>query len=92
MCSNWNACVACSNSSTSDMENNSDEEFFDAEMEGEWSVPPPSAYRPIVMSVPVSEGDPSDIEEDEDYDEEDNTSGKCCVDSGILGKVWPEGG
>jgi len=69
-----------SNSSTSDVENNSDDEFFDAEMEGEWSVPATQASRPIVMSVPIAEGDPSDVEEEEDYDEEDNASGKGLTD------------
>ena len=68
-----------SNSSTSDAENNSDDEFFDAEMEGEWSVPANQSSRPIVMSVPVAEGDPSDVEEEEDYDEEDNASGKGLI-------------
>ncbi len=68
-------CVS-SNSSTSDMENNSDDEFFDAEMEGEWSTPAPPTSRPKVMSVPVVEGDPPDVEEEEDYDEEDNASGE----------------
>ncbi len=47
-------------------------------MEGEWSsvggggvmLSSPS------VSVPLAEGDPSDVEEDEeDYDEEDDTSG-----------------
>lgn len=65
-----------SNSSTSDLENNSEEEFFDAEMEGEWSVGVPSNVCPTGVSIPVAEGDPSDVEEDEDYDEKDNISGE----------------
>lgn len=65
----------CSNStSTSDMEKDSEEEFFDAEMEGEWSVGGATVSSPS-MSVPVAEEDPSDIEEDEDYNEQDDTSG-----------------
>ena len=74
-----------SNSSTSD---NSDEEFFDAEMVGEWSQGVFASVRPTVVSVPVAEGDPSDVEEDEDYDEEDNTSGECVL---LEGGRWGGG-
>lgn len=67
------------------MDKDSDEEFFDAEMEKEWSevtLPSPS------MSVPgIGDEDPPDIEEDKDLEEEDDTSGikqspelSMCVD------------
>ena len=45
-------------------------------MEGDWSGVMSLSARPTVVSIPVAEGDPSDVEEDEDYDEEDNISGK----------------
>lgn len=60
--------------SASDLEKDSDDEFFDVEMEAEWSVGGGVVSSPS-MSAPVVEEDPSDIEEDEDYDEQDDTSG-----------------
>jgi hypothetical protein len=62
--------------STSDLEKESDDEFFDVEMEAEWSKGGGMVSSPS-MSAPVAEEDPSDIEEDEDYDEEDDTSGEA---------------
>lgn len=60
-------------------------------MEGEWSLGGASLSSPS-MSVPVAEEDPSDIEEDEDYQEEDDASGECRHQRGVAGEQTCKGG
>lgn len=55
------------------------EDFYDAEEE---------AHSPIVTSpslaIPVAEGDPSDIEDDEEYDEQDDTSSGVAANKSMI--------
>ena len=52
----------------------SSDEFFDADTELEYPMSPTVVTSPS-LSVPVPEGDPPDVEEEQDLVEEDDTSG-----------------
>ena len=67
-------------------ETDDSDEFFDAEL-GEWSQPVGVVMTSPSLSVPLEEGDPSDIEEEQDLVEEDDTAGVCVCVCGLLTRV-----
>ena len=69
-------------------ETDDSDEFFDAEL-GEWSQPVGVVMTSPSLSVPLEEGDPSDIEEEQDLVEEDDTAGVCVCVYGLLTSALP---
>lgn len=71
--------TSSSGSDTSSMASGDDEQFYDAE--------PPSEVAVVTspsVSVPPTEGEPSDIEEEQDYDERDDTSSIVAQNKSLI--------